>query len=91
MKTTNEELLARIDELEAELAAAKKQIEQYDSGGYWISVAEAAEILGLHRSRILQLVNTGGLVSQKVGNTWIISRASVEERAANPPSAGRRW
>ena len=57
----------------------------------WISVAEAAEILGVHRNRVLQLVNEGALDAHKVGQRWNISKASVESRAANPPKAGRRW
>lgn len=91
MKATNEELLARIEELEAELAKSNQKIEQYESGNYWISVAEAAEILGVHRNRVLQLVSSDLIDGKKIGNTWIICRASVESRAANPPSAGRRW
>ena len=59
--------------------------------GQWISVAEAAEILGVHRNRVLQLVNDGALDAHKVGQRWNISRQSVESRAANPPKAGRRW
>ena len=57
----------------------------------WISVVEAAEILGVHRNRVLQLVNDGSLEAHKVGQRWNISKASVESRAANPPKAGRRW
>lgn len=57
----------------------------------WISVPEAADILGVHRNRVLQLVNDGALDAHKVGQRWNISRASVESRAANPPRAGRRW
>lgn len=57
----------------------------------WISVAEAAEILGVHRNRVLQLANDGSLDAHKVGQRWNISKVSVESRAANPPKAGRRW
>lgn len=57
----------------------------------WISAAEAAEILHVHRNRVLQLVNSGDLEGRKIGGTWIVDRASVEARAANPPHAGRRW
>lgn len=69
--------------------ALKSSIEEYVAE--WISVAEAAEILGVHRNRVLQLVNDGALVAHKVGQRWNISRQSVESRAANPPKAGRRW
>ena len=57
----------------------------------WISTAEAAEILGIGRIRVTQLINAGQLRAEKVGNRYSVDRASVEERAANPPKAGRRW
>ena len=57
----------------------------------WISVPEAAEILGVHRNRVLQLVKDELLEAHKVGQRWNIKRSSVEDRAANPPKAGRRW
>ena len=57
----------------------------------WISVPEAAEILGVHRNRVLQLINDESLEAHKVGQRWNIKRSSVESRAANPPRAGRRW
>lgn len=57
----------------------------------WISTAEAAEILGVGRIRVTQLINAGQLRAEKVGNRYSVDRASVEERAANPPKAGRRW
>ena len=98
VSTENEKLRARIEELEAErdqlkaeLEAAQRRLEQYESNEHWISVAEAAEILGVHRNRVLQLVNAGLIEGNKVGNTWSIDRASVESRAENPPRAGRRW
>lgn len=56
-----------------------------------VSVGEAADILGVHRNRVLQLINDGLLEARKVGQRWNISKASVESRAANPPRAGRRW
>ena len=57
----------------------------------WISTAEAADILGVGRIRVTQLINAGQLRAEKVGNRYSVDRASVEERAANPPKAGRRW
>ena len=65
-----------------------EEAERHDE---WISVPEAAEILGVHRNRVLQLVNNGLLDAHKVGRRWNINRSSVEDRAANPPKAGRRW
>ena len=57
----------------------------------WISTAEAADILGVGRIRVTQLINAGQIRAEKVGNRYNVDRASVEERAANPPKAGRRW
>ena len=57
----------------------------------WISTAEAAEILGIGRIRVTQLINAGQLRAEKVGNRYSVDRASVEERVSNPPKAGRRW
>lgn len=62
-----------------------------NGGTEWISTAEAAEILGVGRIRVTQLINAGQLRAEKVGNRYSVDRASVEERAANPPKAGRRW
>ena len=64
---------------------------QAEDSERWISVTEAADILGVHRNRVLQLANDGALDAHKVGQRWNISKASVESRAANPPKAGRRW
>ena len=94
----NEEMLAKIKELEAErdqlkseLEIAQKRLEQYESNDAWISVAEAAEILGVHRNRVLQLAARGEIEGHKIGHRWNIDRASVEARAADPPRSGRRW
>ena len=57
----------------------------------WISTAEAAEILGVGRARVTQLIKLGFIRAEKVGNRYSVDRASVEERAANPPKPGRRW
>ena len=59
--------------------------------GEWISVPEAAGILGVHRNRVLQLIKEELLDAHKVGQRWNINRSSVESRAANPPKPGRRW
>ena len=70
-----------------ECAEVKNQSDEIQ----WISVAEAAEILGVHRNRVLQLVNAGDIDGQKIGHRWNIDKASVETRASNPPKPGRRW
>ena len=57
----------------------------------WISTAEAAEILGVGRVRVVQLIKLGFIRAEKIGNRYNVDRASVEERAANSPKPGRPW
>lgn len=47
-----------------------------------MSVQEAADALGVNRQRVHQLLDTGKLDGRKVGGTWVLDRASVEERKA---------
>lgn len=47
-----------------------------------VSVTEAAGILGVSRQRVHELVETGMLPAQKVGNAVVLHRAAVEARAA---------
>lgn len=56
-----------------------------------ISVLDAVEILGVSKERVCQLCKAGQLDAQIIGGAWIIDAASVRERAANKPRAGRRW
>ncbi|GJQ61582.1 MAG: hypothetical protein SCALA702_06350 [Melioribacteraceae bacterium] len=43
----------------------------------YISISEAAEILEVSRSYIWQLVRQSRLEAQKIGNTYIVSKASL--------------
>jgi excisionase family DNA binding protein len=45
-----------------------------------LSVSEAAEVLGVSRTRVQQLVDDHKLQSQRVGNAIVLTRASVEAR-----------
>lgn len=81
---STEDAKAYFDDIDVHLA-------ENDPRDEWVSVVEAAKILGVHRNRVLQLVNAGAIEGQKIGSTWSIRRASVEERAANTPPPGRRW
>ena len=49
-----------------------------ERGAY--SVTETAELLGVSRQRVLQMLNSGKLDGRKVGNVWTVYRYSVEER-----------
>jgi excisionase family DNA binding protein len=44
------------------------------------SATEAAEILGVSRMRVNQLLNEGKLEGRKIGNAWQVYRYSVENR-----------
>lgn len=43
-----------------------------------VSMTEAAELIGVSRQRVHQLLQAGKLDGYKVGNTWSIYRYSVE-------------
>ena len=45
-----------------------------------VSITEAAELLGVSRQRVHVLLQNGQLEGRKVGNTWSVSRQSVENR-----------
>ena len=53
-----------------------------------VSVPQAAELLGIKRQSALELVQRGSLTGRKVGDTWVIPRAAVEDRAGVD---GLRW
>jgi len=55
-----------------------------------MSVAQAAKELSITRQRVVQLVNNGQLQARKVGSIWVVDGASVEQRKAEKPHAGRR-
>lgn len=54
-----------------------------------MTVLEACEALGLSRTRILQLISSGVLDAEKVGNAWLIDGQSVKARKAADVHAGR--
>jgi excisionase family DNA binding protein len=58
----------------------------------YISVSEAAEILGISRQRVLQLIEAGRLEARKVGNSYIIARSAlqtVEDRKPGRPAKAK--
>lgn len=46
----------------------------------FVSVTDAADMLGITRQRVQILVVNGKLNGRMVGSTWMITRASVEKR-----------
>ena len=56
----------------------------------WVSVAEAAEIIGCTDGRVRQLLRDHELAGQKINErAWVISRDSVERFAKKPQIFGR--
>lgn len=42
-----------------------------------VSVTQAAEMMGITRSAVIQRIETGSIYAVKVGNTWVIPSASL--------------
>lgn len=58
----------------------------------WVGVSKAAEMLGVTRGRVYNIIKAGGLVTRDdMGSGVMVSVASIRDRLANPPKAGRRW
>lgn len=45
-----------------------------------VTIAEASDMLGISRQRVHKLIQSGALRARQSGSTWLIDRASVEER-----------
>lgn len=45
-----------------------------------LSVGEAAEMLGVSKQRVVQLVDSGQMPAQRVGRAIVVPRAAVEQR-----------
>ncbi len=56
-----------------------------------VSVTEAASVMGLGRSQVLKLCKQGRITAQKVGSTWVISRASAESYKPGPQGFAVVW
>lgn len=54
-----------------------------------LSVTQAAQMLNVSRQRVQQLISSGGLAAEKVGNVWAVSAASVEKRRTRGAKSGR--
>jgi excisionase family DNA binding protein len=53
-----------------------------------LSVAEAAEKLGAHRTRINQLIDSGDLPATRIGRSYVIREADLE-KVKDRPAPGR--
>lgn len=45
--------------------------------GRYVSVAEAAALLGVHPQRVHQRIRDGSLTAEKIGHQWVIDRAEL--------------
>lgn len=54
-----------------------------------MTTTEAAEKLGVSKTRVLQLIKNGSIGAEKIGNVWLVDRQSVENRASAKLRAGR--
>lgn len=69
------------------MARQRKNAEPVDE---WVSLPQAAKLLGLQRLKVLQLALKGALVSDVRGNWTFISRASIDEYLDTQPVAAAR-
>ena len=56
----------------------RKQVEPLDDEP-WVSLTEAARMLGLHRQKVLLLALKGKLVTDFRGHLTFVSRESIEK------------
>ncbi len=55
-----------------------------------LTMTQAAERLGMHRTAVHKAVHQGRLPAQRVGSTWIVKLEDVEEYGRRPKHAGGR-
>ena len=78
-------ILSRSKSRQDTFATVAKSIEQTlepytDHLGQVVTIAEAAEILGVKKARISQLLERGQILGRKAGGSWLVDRRSVEIR-----------
>ena len=54
----------------------------------YLSPQEAANVLGVTKGRVSQLIREGRLEAEKFGGTWAIKEESVIARKESNPKAG---
>ncbi|MGQ0624902.1 MAG: helix-turn-helix domain-containing protein [Sporichthyaceae bacterium] len=54
-----------------------------------LSISEAAELMGVDRSRVEQLLRSGRLAGRRAGRLWLVDERSVAAARVHPSSAGR--
>lgn len=53
-----------------------------------LTVAESSQLLGVSTPRVYQLIKQGALEAEKMGNMWLVNKASVEARVKSGAHAG---
>ena len=56
-----------------------------------VGVSDAAIELGVSRRRVRQMLASGVIVGQRVGNTWVIERSALRFSGRQRPTVGRPW
>lgn len=50
-----------------------------------LSVVQVAELLGVSRIQVVRLIHTGKIAAQKVGRSYVIDAAVLEDNLINRP------
>lgn len=55
----------------------------------YCTTTEAAELLGVQVNSVINLIKLGRIKGEKVGNSWLVRRASIEEYYRKKRPSGR--
>lgn len=55
----------------------------------WVTVKEAAEVIGCSGGHVRHLIDDGKLVAKKFGNCWAVQRKAAEKVSETPAKTGR--
>jgi hypothetical protein len=55
----------------------------------WISVSDAAKIVGCTPQHLRKLASESLIPCERVGHAWLLDKKTIAKMAANPPKVGR--
>lgn len=56
----------------------------------WITLTEAAELIGVSKGYVCRLLNDGRIKAERIHQrAWLVDRKSAEQFRDNPPAMGR--
>ncbi len=55
----------------------------------WISVSEAAVLVGCAPQHLRLMAKLGKIPSERVGHAWLLDKKTIEKIAKNPAKTGR--